>query len=365
MRWDIFCKVIDNHGDIGVCWRLAADLAARGQDVRLWVDDASALAWMAPAGHPRVAVLPWEGCVAAQPGDVVIEAFACELEPAFVAAIAERTRTSGRQPAWINLEYLSAEGWVERCHGLPSPVLSGPGQGLVKRFFHPGFTASTGGLIREPDLLQRQAAFDRAAWLQARGIAWAGERLISLFCYEPPGLASLLGQLAQAGRPTRLLVAAGRAEAAVRQWLATRPDTGSLALHWLPLMPQPAFDELLWACDLNLVRGEDSLVRALWAGKPLVWNIYPQHDDAHLAKLDAFLRWLGAPPGLVAFHAAWNQGGPALPAIDPAGWQPSVERARRRLLAQHDLVSELMRLVRGEHQPSTVPDALGPVGKSK
>ncbi|HEY0886111.1 MAG TPA: elongation factor P maturation arginine rhamnosyltransferase EarP, partial [Ramlibacter sp.] len=22
MLWDIFCKVIDNHGDIGVCWRL-------------------------------------------------------------------------------------------------------------------------------------------------------------------------------------------------------------------------------------------------------------------------------------------------------------------------------------------------------
>ena len=31
MLWDLFCRVIDNHGDLGVCWRLARDLAARGE----------------------------------------------------------------------------------------------------------------------------------------------------------------------------------------------------------------------------------------------------------------------------------------------------------------------------------------------
>ncbi len=343
MRWDIFCKVIDNHGDIGVCWRVAADLAQRGESVRLWVDDAGALAWMAPAGQAGVTVLPWAEGIAAQPGDVVVEAFACELEPDFVAAIAERTRTAGRQPAWINLEYLSAESWVERCHGLPSPVLGGPGKGLSKRFFHPGFTAATGGLVREPGLQQRQARFDRAAWLRSREIDWRGERLISLFCYEPPGLPALLDQLARSAQPTRLLVTAGRAEAAVRQWLAGRATTGALALHWLPLMPQPQFDELLWACDLNLVRGEDSLARALWAGRPLAWNIYPQHDDAHLAKLDAFLDWLDAPPDLRAFHAGWNGSAVPLPALDIDGWRPCAEQARRRLLDLPDLVGELMR----------------------
>ena len=60
MLWDIFCKVIDNHGDIGVCWRLATQLAARGHEVRLWVDDAAALDWMAPGGHDRVQVLAWK-----------------------------------------------------------------------------------------------------------------------------------------------------------------------------------------------------------------------------------------------------------------------------------------------------------------
>ncbi len=52
---------------------------------------------------------------------------------------------------------------------------------------------------------------------------------------------------------------------------------------------------MLWACDLNAVRGEDSLVRGLWAGKALVWHIYPQDDDAHHAKLHAFLDSLQAP----------------------------------------------------------------------
>jgi hypothetical protein len=38
-----------------------------------------------------------------------------------------------------------------------------------------------------------------------------------------------------------------------------------------------------------LVRGEDSFVRAQFAGKPFIWDIYPQDIDAHLKKLDAFL----------------------------------------------------------------------------
>ncbi|TFZ00462.1 elongation factor P maturation arginine rhamnosyltransferase EarP [Ramlibacter henchirensis] len=363
MRWDIFCKVIDNHGDIGVCWRLAADLAGRGDTVRLWADDASALEWMAPGGARGVEVLRWGASVDAAPGDVVVEAFGCELEPAFIAAIAARTRARGRQPAWINLEYLSAQSWVERCHGLPSPVLSGPGEGLIKHFFYPGFTPATGGLIREPDLIARQAAFDRAAWLRARDIRWQGERVISLFCYEPPGLAAFLAELANDTRPTQLLVTAGRARSAVRRVLPEGSRTGQLSIHWLPLMPQPEFDHLLWASDLNLVRGEDSLVRALWAGRPAVWHIYPQHDDAHLAKLDAFLDWIGAPSDLRRFHAAWNQGGePVLPA-DAAPWLACAERARERLLAVRDLTTQLQSFV--QHRAGARAGLMGSAPVSK
>ncbi|HEY0200587.1 MAG TPA: elongation factor P maturation arginine rhamnosyltransferase EarP, partial [Burkholderiaceae bacterium] len=198
MRWDIFCRVIDNYGDIGVCWRLAANLAERGQQVRLWADDARALAWMAPQGCPGVQVLPWPTDAPADgPGDVVVEAFGCTIAPDFIAAIARVSCAGGQKPLWINLEYLSAENYVERCHGLPSPVPysvpGGLGDGLTKYFFYPGFTPATGGLLREPGLVARQAAFDRAAWRKAHGIAedaWA----VSMFCYEPAALGPLLAR---------------------------------------------------------------------------------------------------------------------------------------------------------------------------
>ncbi len=370
MRWDIFCQVIDNHGDLGVCWRLACQLAARGARVRLWLDDGSALRWMAPAGCDGVTLIDWSDSVAVQAGvagavpDVLIEAFGANPAPELIARLAAQAGADGRNHSWINLEYLSAEPAVERLHGLPSPVLQGPGQGLTKRFFYPGFTPATGGLLREPDLAARQALFDHGAWLASRPVDWRidrqGARLVSLFCYEPVALAALLAQLGQSedlsAAPTRLLVTAGRATHAVQaalsrqKWLGGSPDRRStLSISYLPHLTQRDFDHLLWATDLNFVRGEDSLVRALWAGAPFVWQIYPQHDNAHHDKLDAFLDWLQAPPSLCRFHRIWNgvEGG-ALPTLDVttlAQWRATAVAARARLRVQDDLVTQLERWV--------------------
>jgi uncharacterized repeat protein (TIGR03837 family) len=349
MLWDIFCKVIDNHGDIGVCWRLACNLAQRGETARLWIDDPSALAWLAPRGQPGVQPGRWnEGADLGAPGDVVVETFGCELPVNVVLAMAARPHA----PRWINLEYLTAEIYAQRAHGLPSPVLAGPGAGLVKHFFYPGFTSRTGGLLREPDLLQRQSAFDRTAWLRGIGIDGNGRRLVSLFCYEPVALAGLLEQLSHSCEPTHLLVTAGRATAAVHAQRtqagarAERPDS-ALTVSYLPLLAQRDYDHLLWACDFNFVRGEDSLVRALWAGRPFAWQIYPQHDDAHHRKLDAFLAWLQAPPSLRRYHEAWNGMAPQLPVLDITGWQDCAQAARAGLLAQHDLATQLLHFARG------------------
>jgi uncharacterized repeat protein (TIGR03837 family) len=354
MLWDIFCKVIDNHGDIGVCWRLAAQLAARGERVRLWVDDASALRWMAPAGHRLVDVLPWDGQTQAEPADVVIEAFGCELAAAYQAALAACTRRRGAQPVWLNLEYLTAESFAQRSHGLPSPVLSGPAAGLTKSFFYPGFTAATGGLLREGDLAERQAAFDRAAWLRRYGVELqGGARSVSLFCYEPAGLPQLLAHLAVAPQPTCLLVTAGRATAAVQQALDQRPLAASsrLSIRYLPLLTQHDFDHLLWSCDLNFVRGEDSLVRALWAGRPFTWQVYPQDDNAHHAKLESFLDWLQAPPSWRAFHRFWNGAAGGAPTLSDNEWAAGAVAARARLLAQPDLVTKLLAFVAAQAGP--------------
>ncbi|RZS30045.1 elongation factor P maturation arginine rhamnosyltransferase EarP [Corticibacter populi] len=410
MRWDVFCQVIDNYGDAGVCWRLACDLAARGQTVRLWVDDATPLQWMGAAaatadggahfdaGAGRVEVLPWrraqEGGAALQalgPPEVLIEAFGCEIPEAYLRHLASQRRDGGpgaaprRWPRWLNLEYLSAEAYVERMHLLASPVMFGPAAGQTKTFFYPGFTERTGGLLREPGLLARRARFDVSAWRRAR-LAQAGlahtiaeqdaetnsqAQWISLFSYELPGLPDWLQAWAASPRPVHLLAAAGRSQTHLKacwqalgwpQWQraegnAERADgaglawgrSGALTVHGLPFMPQAAFDELLWGCDANIVRGEDSLVRALWAGGPFLWHIYPQHDDAHHAKLAALLDWLQAPQDWRDCMFAFNGIGqasaavPGGPAFDPQGrWRAALQAAQQRLLARPDLVTQLM-----------------------
>ena len=352
MLWDIFCKVIDNHGDIGVCWRLSSDLATRGEQVRLWVDDASPLAWMAPGGQDGVEVRAWDAdTVFAAPGAVVIEAFGCDLPASFV----ERMAAAQLPPRWINLEYLTAESFAERAHRLPSPVLSGAGAGMTKHFFYPGFTVGTGGLLREPELVRNRSQFERDPWLRTVGVVDPQALAVSLFCYEPPALASLLRQLGQLQRPVHLLVTSGRAAAAVRALVAsgevpamTAGRASSLSVTHLALLPQSEYDRLLWACDINFVRGEDSLVRALWAGRPFVWQAYPQQDGAHQAKLGAFLDWMQAPLSLRQFHAAWNGSDTALGPLDLPAWQLCVNAARRRALLHDDLASQLLRFA----QPS-------------
>ena len=350
--WDIFCTVIDNHGDLGVCWRLTRQLRESGQRVRLWVDDASALSWMAPAAHqePGIEVHPWADASQAStlqalpPADVWVEAFGCDIPEAFVA---HGVATRAQQPTWINLEYLSAEDWVPRMHQLPSPIMSGPAKGWTKTFFYPGFTEDTGGLLRETDLLARQQRFDRAAWRQqhAPNLAPNG-LLISLFCYEPAALPQLLAQLV--GTPHHLLVTPGRPLAAVQQALVGMTEQPNWST--LPYTDQNGFDEMLWACDLNFVRGEDSLVRALWAGQPFIWHIYPQDDNAHHAKLEAFLDWIQAPQSLRLMHRVWN----GIPAeswavIDQrllCEWTQCVKHAQQRLFHGTDLVNQLTQNVR-------------------
>lgn len=353
--WDVFCRVIDNLGDIGVCWRFCSNLAQRGQSVRLWIDAPDALSWMAPGAlegdvlhmtvHRWTEPLATEGIQNARPADVWVEAFGCDPAAEWMIWLAQRVASGHPQPTWLNLEYMSAESYVERCHTLPSPIFTGPLRGLTKWFFYPGFTRATGGLLREPDLLQRQQAFDAPRWLRKHQLpSDPAVRRIALFCYEPPALQQVLNEVLEDSAPSEWLVTHGRASVAMGQ-----ANTGS-AVHHLPPLTQTDFDHLLWSCDLNFVRGEDSLVRALWAGQPFVWHIYPQHDSAHHAKLEAFLDWLQAPDAWRQFHRLWNgvipssaTAWPGWPEID--SWRACARAARERLLAQPDLVSQLLEFV--------------------
>lgn len=327
-RWDIFCHVIDNFGDAGVAWRLARQLVAeQGQAVQLWLDDLSVLEALVPGVDEHtarqcidgVSLRQWPAQWQPEPlADVVVEAFGCSIPAAYLDAMAARNRPA----LWLNLEYLSAEPWVEGCHGLPSKLTGN----LPKYFFFPGFTDKTGGLLREADLLARRNAFqgntaERSAYLQSWGVRPAPQAmLISLFSYEVPALAGWLDALSE-GEPVCLLVPEGRVWGDVAGWLGVAAleagehyRRGSLSIHALPFVTQSEYDRLLWCCDFNIVRGEDSFVRAQWAGLPMLWHIYRQGDDAHRVKLEAFLALYsasfsdGCGAALRQFWLDWNTG---------------------------------------------------------
>src|SRR5690606_7285274 len=130
-----------------------------------------------------------------------------------------------------------------------------------------------------------------------------------------------------------------------------------LTVRVLPFMPQQDYDRLLWACDFNFVRGEDSWVRAQWAARPFVWHIYPQDENLHHKKLRAFLQCYAADlASLTAFSLPWN--GAANAASDQdASWAESwlhvqaelpeiTNRAaewQRMMLANGDMTANLLK----------------------
>ncbi|MBV7524268.1 MULTISPECIES: elongation factor P maturation arginine rhamnosyltransferase EarP [unclassified Pseudomonas] len=328
-RWDIFCTVVDNFGDIGVTWRLARQLVAEhGLAVRLWVDDLRAFERLCPEidihaaqqWQHDVEVRQWPAeWQPTEAADVVIAAFACQLPGAYMEAMAEREKT----PLWMNLDYLSAEDWVIGCHGLPSVKY----KNVQKFFFFPGFKKGTGGLLREQGLLERRRQFQQnpqaqRKFLQGLGVDPApSAQLISLFAYENTGLASWLDAMAGDSTATHLLVPEGRILGDVERWLGVQGLAAgavhvrdALTVQVLPFVRQDQYDRLLWCCDFNAVRGEDSFVRAQWAGRPFLWHIYRQEEDIHLDKLEAFLelyvKGLSAPAreAISGLWRAWNAG---------------------------------------------------------
>lgn len=380
----IFCKVVDNYGDIGICWRLARQLRhEHGVVVTLWVDDLASFRRICPQVDPTaeaqavqdVAVRHWRGqdgaFTAADIPDIVIEFFGCELPPGYVEAMAARTP----RPAWINYEGLTAEDWVEGCHRLPSMH---PRLKLTKHFFFPGFNERTGGLLCEAGLDARRRAFQRdpaqaAAFLARFGVTAqeAASRKVSLFCYPDAPVDELFRAWEKDGQPTLCLAPEGVARPQVEAFIggaaaagasATR---GQLTVRVLPFVPQEEYDALLWACDLNFVRGEDSWVRAQWAGRPFVWHIYVQDENLHHKKLRAFLQAYAQDlPALDAFMLGWN-GAQAI-GDWTAAWRameaelPRIaaraEAWREQVTAHGDLATKLLDFVRelGQAQENRV-----------
>jgi hypothetical protein len=366
MQADVFCRVVDNFGDIGVTWRLVRQLQREHNwSIRLWVDDLKSFQRLEARVHlhalqqviEQIEIIHWgDPAPDLIPYPVVLCSFSCDLPATYIAQLHQR-------PAlWVNLEYLSAETWVEGCHGLPSLR----GDGLSSYFFFPGFNAKTGGLLREQDLLTRRDRWQKdlasqrqllerlgvsaaalAAWrLQSTVSSNRSEfeqkrqsevqdlslppsvhqitlapqggvhplslplsvhaqtaRLLTVFCYPHAPITQLLDALCADSRASVVLVPQGVAPELTTRRLGPLQQ---VYIERIPFVSQPEYDQLLWMADLNVVRGEDSIVRAVWAGKPLIWQIYPQTEDTHLIKLEAWLKMSSLPTDIQDLMRNWN-----------------------------------------------------------
>ena len=305
--WDIFCRIVDNFGDIGVCWRLAKQLhAEHGFIIRLWVDDLSAAKKIIPQLDvalnqqviDEVTILKWHAeADFSNAADVVIEAFACELPAVYVNAMAQKNSK------WVNLEYLSAESWVADFHAKPSPQANG----LTRYFYFPGFTEATGGLIREQDMAARMAVREE----------FENTLKISLFCYPNAPILDLFTALQAHKNKVIVYIPASEILPKVAEFFGVENiEVGqkftkdNLTIQVLPFLSQADYDKLLSECDLNFVRGEDSWVRAIWAAKPFIWQPYFQEENTHIKKLDAFLALfyanLDVKHSVFEMHANWS-----------------------------------------------------------
>lgn len=372
----IFCKVVDNFGDIGICWRLARQFhREHGIAVTLWVDDLASFRRIWPAVSPDaleqvvdgVRVVHWrdqDGVFQpADVADIVIEFFGVDIPPGYVAAMAQ----CEPRPVWINYEGLSAEAWVEGCHALPSMH---PRLKLTKHFFFPGFTDKTGGLLRERDLLDARDRFQgdpavRAGFLAQLGVSpdEMAALTVSLFCYPHAPVSSLFAAWRDGDRPVTCLVPQGVARDQVASFLGADAAPGAVAtqgnltVRVIPFLSQDDYDRVLWSCDVNFVRGEDSWVRAQWAGRPFIWHIYPQDENLHHVKLRAFLQTYAANlDSLIDFSLRWNGASGEAAAAWPALWTslqaglPTISERnaewQARMLANGDSVSNLLDFAR-------------------
>ncbi len=350
-RWDIFCKIVDNFGDIGVCWRLARQLnAEHGIHIRLWIDDLTIARQLIPSLDTalrtqivdQITIATWDKDTRfEQAADAVIEAFGCELPQGYQALM---------QPdnIWINLEYLSAEPWVESFHAKNSRRGN-----LIRHFFFPGFTKSTGGLLREHDIIDKNRLLSTNHQLQTDFFRQlnvpADENTqalkISLFSYPHAPIHDLLATIADSGQQTVCYVPATSILPNIANYfdvaaisIGNSLSCGSLTLHVLPFLSHEDYDKLLTSCDINFVRGEDSWIRAIWAGKPFIWQPYRQSEDTHLIKLQAFLDQFyqgcesPAVQAVTALHHAWTS-----EHMTPTLWQDYLANlGTLKAFAQHD-----------------------------
>jgi uncharacterized repeat protein (TIGR03837 family) len=309
---DIFCEVIDNFGDAGVVYRFAREfkLAHPRCRVRVFIDIIATLQSIVPAIDLHKQVQEYNDIIYIQSQtlspalvetlgtpDVLIEAFGCTIPDCVISAAARHTRLH------INLEYLSAESWVDSYH-LKESLMGYP---VMKKYFYmPGFTPTTGGILVDThsehfrnNLGKNRYDYITEVLKQFKIYVPAPEQCMfgSLFTYTR-NFDALLHECSSIEKDVYILVFGEKSKAGMQQsslfiqsekLSANAFRYNRVHILFMPFLPQQLYDELLCTMDFNIVRGEDSLVRAIQARKPFIWNAYLQEKKYQHVKVAALL----------------------------------------------------------------------------
>ena len=278
---DIFCEVIDNYGDVGVAYRLAREFKRiyPNKKLRFFISQTEEINLIKKSND--IEIIAYEDISKIEDSaDLIIETFACEIPKKYMDKALKNSKLI------INLEYFSAENWVDDFH-LQESFLGG---NLKKYFFIPGLSKKSGGILLDNEFLERKKKVEenRKHYLQKFEIKEEYDLIGSVFSYEK-NFDSLINELKKLDKKVLLLILSEKTQKNFIKYFDNSDNYDKIKAMKLPFFTYDKYEELLSLCDFNLVRGEDSFVRALLLGKPFLWHIYPQKENTHIKKLNSFL----------------------------------------------------------------------------
>lgn len=278
---DIFCQVIDNYGDVGVAYRLAREFKRvyPNKKLRFVINQIEELNLIRKSEDIEI-ILYKDISKIENSADLIIESFGCEIPKEYMDKALKNSKLI------INLEYFSAEKWVDDFH-LQESFLGG---NLKKYFFIPGLSEKSGGILLDNEFLERKKKVEanKEYYLEKFGIKEKYDLMGSIFSYEK-NFDSLIEELKKLGKKIILLILSEKTQKNFIKYFDNGNNYDKIKFVKLPFFTYDKYEELLALCDFNLVRGEDSFVRALLLGKPFLWHIYPQDENTHIKKLESFL----------------------------------------------------------------------------
>ena len=278
---DIFCQVIDNYGDVGVAYRLAREFKRvyPNKKLRFVINKTEELNLIRKSEDIEI-ILYKDISKIENSADLIIESFGCEIPKKYMHKALKNSKLI------INLEYFSAEKWVDDFH-LQESFLGG---NLKKYFFIPGLSEKSGGILLDNEFLERKKKVEanKEYYLKKFGIKEKYDLIGSVFSYEK-NFGSLIEELKKLGKKIILLMLSEKTQKNFIKYFDNGNNYDKIKFVKLPFFTYDKYEELLALCDFNLVRGEDSFVRALLLGKPFLWHIYPQDENTHIKKLESFL----------------------------------------------------------------------------